>query len=71
MPGATPPAADTPDYWRGVRRVLKEHRHELGGVASRLYPSGNRVGGTGLLCREEWLPGRPVELDEERGGASH
>ncbi len=32
-------------------------------AAGELYPGLPRVAGTGLLCREEWLPGEPVGLD--------
>src|SRR5205085_11019377 len=57
MPGISP------QRWRRERAVLAEHRHRLSGVAARLYPELPQVAGTGLLCRQEWLPPAPVALD--------
>jgi hypothetical protein len=56
--------ADSPEHWRAVRRALNERRFELTQVASQLYPDARRVGTTALLCREEWIPDRPLDLDE-------
>jgi hypothetical protein len=50
--------------WRDVRRVLGEHRHQLAGVASQLYPRATRVGTTPLLGLEQWIPAWPLELDQ-------
>jgi hypothetical protein len=50
--------------WRSVRSALKQHRQELSAAAGELYPDVNRVEGTGLLCRQTWLPDAPIELDE-------
>jgi hypothetical protein len=55
---------EAPQRWRRERAVLAEHRHRLSGVAARLYPGLPQIGGTGLLCREEWLPAAPVALDD-------
>ena len=55
---------DSAEHWRTVRREVNGRRHELSEAASRLYPAVARVGTTGLLCREEWIPDRPLELDE-------
>ena len=44
--------------------MLTAHRHELGRVAARLYPEAARAASTDLLCREEWLPAAPLELDD-------
>lgn len=57
-------AADSTGHWRAIRREVNQRRHELTEAASRLYPAATRVGTTGLLCREEWIPDRPLELDE-------
>lgn len=54
------------ERWRAARRSLNQRRHELAEVAGRLYPRALRVAGTGLLCRAEWLPDRPVDLGEVR-----
>lgn len=55
---------DDREQWRAARRSLNQRRHELAAAAARLYPGVPRVGITSLLCREEWLPDRPVELDQ-------
>ena len=56
--------ADSPEHWRAVRRALNERRFELTQAASRLYPDAHRVGTTALLCQEQWIPDRPLDLDE-------
>jgi hypothetical protein len=63
-PGAASLAAESAARWRAVRAVLSTNRHELGGVAARLYPDVPRIGTSGLLCRERWLPAVPLDLDE-------
>jgi len=63
-PRETDLAADTPGHWLAVRRALNVHRHELAGLASRRYPAALRVAGTPLLSRQEWIPDRPLDLDE-------
>jgi hypothetical protein len=55
---------DTPAHWQTVRQVLNAHRFELAGLASRRYPAAPRVADTPLLCRQEWIPDRPLQLDE-------
>jgi hypothetical protein len=61
-------AANIGDYdhvhWRAARRSLNERRHQLATTAARLYTGVPRVGSTLLLCRPEWLPAGPVELDQ-------
>jgi hypothetical protein len=57
-------ATDSPARWRAVRRGLNERRHPLTLAASRLYPDAARAGTTALLCREEWIPQQPLDLDE-------
>jgi hypothetical protein len=66
------PAADTPGHWLAVRRVLNAHRYELADLAGRRYPAAFRVAETPLLSRQEWIPDRPLELDEvELSWAGH
>jgi hypothetical protein len=62
MPGSAPLADDSCKHWRAVRRWLNENRRELVASAAGLYPQARRVGGTSLLCREEWIPDEPFEL---------
>jgi len=50
--------------WRAVRRELNRSRYPLTRAAGRCYPSAARVGPTELLCNEEWIPARPLGLDE-------
>jgi hypothetical protein len=57
-------AAGSVQRWRDVRAVLTANRHELGRVAAGLYPGQPRAGSADLLCREEWLPGAPLALDD-------
>jgi len=59
---------ESQQQWRTIRGALKQHRHELSVAAGELYPDVARVDGTGLLCRETWLPDAPIELDELRLG---
>lgn len=63
MPRAVRHTVDTPEHWRDVRQLLNRHRHELAGAASYLYPGAGRVAASPLLCRPQWVPGAPVELD--------
>src|SRR5437763_15793222 len=64
MPGVLRMAAESAGRWRAARAVLTANRHELGEVAARLYPDVARIGSTGLLCREQWLPRAPLDLDD-------
>ena len=64
MPHAERLADDSTGYWRAVRREVNRCRHELTEVAGRLYPAVARVGTTELLCRREWIPDRPLELND-------
>jgi hypothetical protein len=60
------PASDSPERWRAARAELNRRRHLLTRAAARLYPDAARVGTTALLCRPEWIPSRPLGLDEVR-----
>jgi len=62
MPSSRPIPAYSSERWRTVRRWLNEHRHELGTLAADLYPQARRVVGTNLLCRDEWIPDEPLDL---------
>jgi hypothetical protein len=55
---------DSTEQWRAIRREVNQRRYELTEEASRLYPAAARVGTTGLLCRQDWIPDRPLELNE-------
>jgi hypothetical protein len=55
---------DSPEHWRAARAGLNQRRHLLTQAAARLYPDAARVGTTALLCRPEWIPARPLGLDE-------
>jgi hypothetical protein len=57
-------AHDSPEHWRAARAGLNQRRHLLTQAAARLYPDAARVGTTALLCRPEWIPSRPLGLDE-------
>jgi hypothetical protein len=62
VPGSEPIAGGSAEHWRVVRRWLNENRHELFTLAASLYPQAGRVRGTSLLCRDEWIPNEPLEL---------
>jgi hypothetical protein len=57
-------AHDSPERWRAARAGLNQRRHLLTQAAAQLYPDAARVGATALLCRPEWIPARPLGLDE-------
>jgi hypothetical protein len=66
------PDDDSPAQWLSVRRALNANRYELAALASRRYPATPRIASTPLLCRQEWIPDRPLDLDEVRlNWASH
>lgn len=50
--------------WLRVRGFLNARRHELGSAAQELYPASRRVEGTPLLAAPQWLPARPVPLED-------
>jgi hypothetical protein len=54
---------DSTEHWRAIRREVNQRRYELTEAASRLYSAAARVGTTRLLCRQDWIPDRPLELD--------
>ena len=64
MSPAGRPAHDSPERWRAARAGLNQRRHLLTQAAARLYPGTARVGTTPLLCRPEWIPPRPLAVDE-------
>lgn len=64
MPGEPAVAAESAQRWRAVRAVLTANRHELTRVAASLYPDIPKAGPAELLCREEWLPGTPLGIDD-------
>jgi len=66
VPRAGRLAPDSPERWRAARAEMNQRRHLLTQAAGRLYPDTPRVGTTALLCRPEWIPARPLGLDEVR-----
>ncbi|WP_051712504.1 hypothetical protein [Spirillospora albida] len=63
-PNAEP--APTEREWRDGRAALDADRAGLGARASGLYPDVPRVAGTALLCRDGWIPPRPLPLESIR-----
>jgi len=57
-------AARSQQRWLRAREYLNAHRHDLTRVVQDLYPASRRVAGTQLLARPEWLPARPVPLEQ-------
>lgn len=62
-PAARADPSDSQQRWRAVRGYLNQHRHQLTRAAARLYPHHDRVDGTPLLTRPDWLPAQPIPLD--------
>ena len=62
MTNSAASAADSSEQWRTVRRWLNEHRHELVALAAGFYPQAGHACGTNLLCRNDWIPSEPLEL---------
>ncbi|SNR26763.1 hypothetical protein [Actinomadura mexicana] len=56
------------EEWRRGRAALNAARGRFGEVADGLYPGVPRVAGTPLLCRDAWIPGSPIPLEEIRLG---
>ncbi|MEV4003206.1 hypothetical protein [Actinomadura sp. NPDC049753] len=54
------------EEWRRARAELNACRGRLGEIADGLYPDVPRVAGTPLLCRDAWIPGAPIPLEEIR-----
>jgi hypothetical protein len=52
------------ERWRTGRRELIRHRHEITGLAARLYPDAATIDGTALLSRPDWQPAEPLDLDQ-------
>jgi transcriptional regulator with XRE-family HTH domain len=61
-PSAPDTLAEAKRTWQGTRRALNVHRHQLSGVAFRLYHSLEV--GTSLLTLAGWLPRSPIPLDQ-------
>lgn len=57
-------ALQTQQHWRHVRRHLNGHRHDLAGLAARLYPASWRVADSSLLARPDWIPASPMALED-------
>lgn len=64
MSSSRPTVGDSSERWRTVRRWLNENRHELVALAASLYPQAGHAGGTNLLCRDEWIPDEPLDLQQ-------
>ncbi|MFD7028591.1 XRE family transcriptional regulator [Streptomyces sp. NPDC059917] len=60
------PHAKSPETWRTERELLNRSRFELARRAVADVPEALRVAGTPLLARPEWIPDRPVLLDDVR-----
>jgi hypothetical protein len=65
-PGLAEPeaVARSQQRWRREREYLNAYRHELSQLAQDLYPPSWRIAGTSLLARPEWVPARPVPLEQ-------
>ena len=50
--------------WKAVRRYLNRHRAALAWAAVGLYQPAIRLRDTPLLARADWIPRRPVRLED-------
>jgi transcriptional regulator with XRE-family HTH domain len=50
--------------WKAVRAELNANRAILGDLAGELYPQSQRIPGSTVLTRPEWMPGAPVEISD-------
>jgi hypothetical protein len=62
--GAAPPLTSEQQEWLRVRRHLQDHRHELSGVATSLYPDTMKIAGTSLLAGTSWIPDVPLPFQD-------
>jgi transcriptional regulator with XRE-family HTH domain len=62
VPEMPPHIAESQQQWRATRRALNTHRVALAREAARLYDAHLRIGDTGLIAPEGWLPSQPVEI---------
>ncbi|MER7450353.1 hypothetical protein ABTW96_08695 [Nocardia beijingensis] len=63
--GSSPRTLTTSERaWLAVRAYLRSHRPTLDAAAAASYPDANRVAGTPLLTRLEWIPPSPLPLDD-------
>lgn len=60
-PGAS---RDSQEHWKAVRGQLGANRALLGNLAAELHPQENRVPGTTVLTKPEWVPDAPVEISD-------
>ena len=62
--GTKSPAEASQEQWRAARDYLYHHADEIQALSTRLYPAEWHIAGTRLLAHPDWLPTKPVELNE-------
>jgi transcriptional regulator with XRE-family HTH domain len=62
--GAVDPVDASQGEWRKVRRYLNRHRGDLARAATGLYRREFQIGDVPLIARPEWIPERPVKLED-------
>ena len=61
---AADPVETSQSDWRRNRRFLNRHRGELAQLAKQLYSSEFHMGDTPFMARPEWMPERPIRLED-------
>lgn len=64
--GDVDPVAVSQEKWRRTRRALNRSRRELAQRAADLYQPDVRVGDLTFLALPQWMPERPIPLDDIR-----
>jgi transcriptional regulator with XRE-family HTH domain len=62
--GMVDPVESDQTEWRTVRRRLNRSRGALARTAARLYQPETRLGDVPFMARNEWIPGRPLRLED-------
>jgi hypothetical protein len=52
------------DEWRRMRRELNGKRRGLAEAAASLYRPEARIGGAPFIARREWMPQKPIRLED-------
>lgn len=61
---AADPVEASQSDWRRNRRFLNRHRGELAQLAKELYSSEFHMGDATFMARPEWMPERPIRLED-------
>ncbi len=66
LAGRSDPVEASQQAWCRTRRRLNRSRGELARTAARLYSPDVRLGDLPFMARPEWMPDRPIPLEQVR-----